>query len=109
MIRRGVVWKLAFTVWALAGVSSAALADVIDGHWCRGASSFTIEGPTIITPGGNRIGGKHTRHSFSYIVPANETGAGTEVAMMLQDEETLRLLRDGVAETEIWRRCKVTS
>jgi len=30
-----------------------ASADVIDGEWCKGTSHFTIDGPNILTPGGN--------------------------------------------------------
>jgi hypothetical protein len=38
-----------------------ASADAIDGEWCKGTSHFTIDGPNILTPGGNRIQGNYTR------------------------------------------------
>ena len=60
-----------------------ASADVIDGEWCMGTSHFTIDGPSILTPGGNRIQGNYTRHSFAYVVPDNEPGAGSEISMLL--------------------------
>ncbi len=90
--------------------SAPALADAIDGEWCLGASHFAIDGPRIRTPGGNRIEGNYSRHGFSYVVPASETGAGGEIDMVLLNEETVSLSRKGQsAAPEIWRRCKPTS
>ncbi len=86
-----------------------ALADKIDGSWCHGASSFTIEGPHIFTPGGDRVVGLYTRHSFTYIIPAGEPEAGSEVRMQLLSEEALQLTRSGAAQSELWQRCNATS
>ncbi len=86
-----------------------ALADKIDGSWCHGASSFTIEGPHIVTPAGSRVVGLYTRHSFAYIIPAGEAEAGSEVRMQLLSEEALQLTRAGAAQSELWQRCNVTS
>jgi hypothetical protein len=87
-----------------------ALADAIDGEWCLGASHFAIQGPSILTPGGNRIEGNYTRHAFAYVVPASEAGAGSQIDMLLLNEETIQLTRKGQASPpEIWRRCKPTS
>ena len=88
---------------------SIARADRIDGEWCHGTSSFMIEGPHIVTPGGSQIQGLYTRHSFTYVVPASEPDAGSEVKMLLLNEEALQLIRAGGAQPEIWQRCKVTS
>ena len=44
----------------------AAHADAIDGEWCLGTSHFAIEGPNILTPGGNRIQGSYSRHGSVY-------------------------------------------
>ena len=87
---------------------TAALADRIDGDWCNALRHFTIAGPTIVTPGGNRIQGQYDRHGFSYVVPANESGAGSEVVMRLINDENAQV-RFGNGEPETWRRCKVTS
>jgi hypothetical protein len=85
-------------------------ADAIDGEWCLGASHFAIAGPSILTPGGNRIEGNYTRHAFAYVVPANEPGAGGQIDMLLLNEETVQLTRKGqTSPPEIWRRCKPTS
>ena len=87
-----------------------ALADAIDGQWCLGPSHFAIEGPNILTPGGNRIQGNYSRHAFAYVVPASEPGAGGEIDMTLLNEETVQLTRKGqTSPPEIWRRCKPTS
>jgi hypothetical protein len=93
----------------LAGVA-AARADVIDGEWCRATSHFIIDGPQIRTPGGQTVEGNYSRHAFRYRVPAPEEGAGSEITMLLLNEETLQLSRPWVAEPpEIWKRCKPTS
>src|ERR1700682_1974259 len=84
-------------VGALCVASSLARADAIDGQWCLGSSHFAIEGPNILTPGGSRIIGNYSRHGFSYVVPANEAGAGTEIVMVLLNEETVQITRSGVA------------
>ena len=95
------------------GISTApmyALADTIDGEWCLGTSHFAINGPSILTPGGNHIQGNYSRHGFVYVVPTNEPGAGVEVNMVLLNEEFVRLTRGERSNApEIWRRCKPTS
>ena len=90
--------------------SSSASADAIDGQWCLGATHFAIDGPSILTPGGNRIQGNYSRHGFAYVVPGNEPGAGSAINMVLLNEETVQLTRQGqTSAPEIWRRCKPTS
>ena len=87
-----------------------ARADAIDGHWCAADGRvMTIEGPRILTPGGNRIGGDYSRHAFAYVVPTGETLAGATIRMILLDEETVRLNPGNGAEDEIWHRCDVIS
>ena len=83
-------------------------ADAIDGQWCLASSHFEISGPNIRTPGGSQITGSYDRHGFTYVVPANEDGAGTQIVMVLLNEETVRLTR-GPPPPETWRRCKRVS
>ena len=45
---------------------------------------MSIRGPDIVTPGGHNIRGDYSRHSFSYVVPAGESGAGETVSMILR-------------------------
>jgi hypothetical protein len=87
---------------------SCACADAIDGQWCLGASHFEITGPNIRTPGGNDITGEYNRHGFRYVVPANEQDAGTQIVMVLLNEETVHLTR-GTSAPETWKRCKPVS
>jgi hypothetical protein len=87
--------------------SGGALADSIDGLWCNKTRTMSIEGPTIITPGGHQITGDYERHYFFYTVPANEPSAGAAVRMQLVNEETVALwIEPGPTEAEVWKRCK---
>jgi hypothetical protein len=86
----------------------AARADVIDGDWCSGdGRHLAIRGSKILTPGGNQITGDYTRHSFNYVIPPNEKDAGQTVAMLLLNEETVRITPRPGAQPEVWLRCKV--
>jgi hypothetical protein len=101
---------------ALAAVllpSGRAWADVIDGDWCatNDGRHLSIKGPEIVTPAGTRMQGDYTRHSFVYVVPRPEPGAGQTVAMQLINEETVNL-RIGAslaaaaqAPVQVWHRC----
>src|SRR5258708_36176455 len=63
------------------------LADVIDGDWCRAdGKRMKIHGPEIVTPGGNQTRGDYTRHSFSYVIPAGEAGAGGNGSVIFLSE-----------------------
>lgn len=96
----------------LTAISATAVrADAIDGDWCFAAQTLNIQGPRIRTPGGTEMTGDYTRHTFNYIVPAQEPGAGTSIAMQLLSEETMTLARIGDKATnpQIWKRCKPIS
>ncbi len=82
------------------------LADVIDGDWCTAdGKRMKIRGPEIVTPGGNPTRGDYTRHSFSYVVPAGEAGAGENSIILLS--EHLAHARQGSDTTpiQVWNRC----
>jgi hypothetical protein len=101
--------RLMLLSWlALVAGAASARADAIDGQWCFGSSHFEINGPKIRTPGGNDIVGNYDRHGFSYVVPANEQGAGAQINMLLLNEETVQLTR-GTSAPETWKRCKPVS
>jgi hypothetical protein len=86
--------------------ATVALADAIDGNWCREAKTMSIRGPDIVTPGGQRAKGEYTRHSFAYVIPAGEPGAGQAVAMILRSEYLLHVREgDKDAPWQEWRRC----
>jgi hypothetical protein len=101
------------TLTAVAGIAlmclsaTAVRADVIDGDWCNSAGKqMIIRGPEIVTPGGKQTRGDYTRHSFDYVVPAGEAGAGEAVSIILRSE-LLALSRQGGADAPLqeWRRC----
>ena len=68
-------------------ISRPALADAIDGDWCRAdGKRMSIRGPVIITPGGRETNGNYTRHFFSYVIPSGEADAGATVSIQLLSE-----------------------
>jgi hypothetical protein len=95
---------------------SPALADSLDGHWCsKDGRRLHIQGPAIVTPGGTSMQGDYQRHSFSYIVPANEPGAGSFIYLQQWSEEMMKSFsgadeasaRQG--EGQVWNRCAPTT
>lgn len=83
-----------------------AFADQIDGDWCfpKDGRNLTIQGEAIVTANGTNTKGDYTRHSFSYVVPDSDPGAGDEIDMRQLNDETMVLQRpDGTEET--WKRC----
>ena len=99
---------LAGIALAACTIGSSARADVIDGNWCGpDGRVFTITGPRIVTPAGTATTGDYSRHSFAYVVPASDPGAGVRITMQLLNETTVRLTAD--RGPEIWHRCDVTS
>ncbi len=97
---------------ALLAIGSNARADAIDGDWCYAAQNLNIQGPQIRTPAGTQAQGNYSRHAFEYVVPVNEAGAGTTVAMQLLGEETMSLTRSPATSPsapEVWKRCRPIS
>ena len=97
----------AFAALLLSGLASHARADAIDGSWCAEPDlRVTINGPTIVTPGGHPLWGDYSRHNFSYTVPQGEPGAGAVIQMRLLSEYTMQS-RSGTDEATVqtWHRC----
>ena len=83
-------------------------ADAIDGDWCRAdGKRMSIQGPQIVTPGGQQTRGDYDRHHFAYVIPVGEAGAGEPVAITLLSEY-LAHARQGKADAPVqeWRRCQ---
>jgi hypothetical protein len=96
----------------IAAAASPAFADKIDGNWCSpDGRHFTIEGPSIVTEDGVRAEGRYSRHAFAYLVPEPSKSAGSQVSMLLINENTVnRWIGDSSsAQIEVWKRCDVTS
>jgi hypothetical protein len=71
----------------LCGSATSSRADAIDGKWCHAdGRRLTIRGPQIATPGGAKMSGDYTRHSFHYVVPPGEPGTGETMSMVLLSE-----------------------
>lgn len=88
-------------------IASPAHADRIDGNWCRGMKHLSIDGPTIVTPGGTKMTGKYDRHGFQYVVPEGEPGAGETITMVQQHEELMQLTSSAKPDTvEDWIPCQ---
>ena len=94
---------------AVLGVSvlltTPALADAIDGAWCREGLRLMISGPAIITAGGTKTQGNYSRHAFSYVAPVSDPGAGGTISMLLLNEDTMQLRASPEASPETWLRC----
>ena len=88
-------------------IAQPAFADAIDGDWCRAdGKRMTIRGPAIVTPGGQPTSGDYTRHSFSYVIPPGEAGAGATVSIQLLGEYLAHARQDVYAAVQEWRRCQ---
>ena len=99
--------NVAGTLVAIVGFSGAALADAIDGDWCgTNGKRMSIRGPAIVTPGGKQASGNYTRHFFSYVIPADETGAGATVEIQLLNEYLAHARQSGEPSVQEWRRCQ---
>lgn len=86
--------------------ASVARADAIDGTWCSADGRFlAIKGPIVVTPGGTPMQGNYERHSFSYVVPEAEPGAGGTVSLVLVNDDTVHLTPRPDAAAEVWLRC----
>ena len=92
---------------AVFGFAVHALADAIDGDWCRtDGKRMSIRGPAIVTPGGQQTTGDYSRHSFSYVIPAGEAGAGATVSIQLLSEYLAHAREAADAPVQEWRRCQ---
>ncbi len=71
---------------------------------------MSIAGPSIVTPGGTRMQGSYTRHSFVYTAPVNEPGGGQEIQMRLLSETAVQV-HSGPPEKppQTWHRCTATT
>jgi hypothetical protein len=91
----------------LISAATPALADAIDGDWCRAdGKRMSIRGPEIVTPGGKQIRGTYDRHFFSYVVPAGEAGAGATVSITLLSEYLAHARTGADPTVQEWRRCQ---
>ncbi len=88
----------------LAGVAPA-WAQGIDGSWCRNDQRLTINGRTIMTPGGSQTQGENGGDMFSWRVPPGEPGAGGFLTLQQLSETEAQIRTSEHAPPQIWRRC----
>jgi hypothetical protein len=114
-MRIRVVFPMAL-VLAISVLSSATAvrADQIDGEWCRANRSLSIDGPRMVTPGGQKIRGEYHRHGFHYIAPDGEHDAGSDITISQLSDDEMQLVRKAPGKPKpgpaaSWHRCRVTS
>ena len=94
-------------------IANPAVADAIDGDWCkRDGSHLRIDGPQIELAPGRLVMGKYDRHAFSYVAPQGDPEAGAEIVFRLRSETEMRRVRDPAAMPEhedLWQRCETIS
>lgn len=106
-MRPGMLYLTGALCAVFLGSAHPALADAIDGDWCRAdGKRMTIRGPAIVTPGGQQISGEYTRHSFSYVIPAGEADAGAAVSIQLLSEYLAHARQGADTQVQEWRRCQ---
>lgn len=109
MIRQGRILWPAVALAACIGATPA-LADAIDGEWCSDdGRHLSIAGPAIVTPGGTRMQGAYTRHSFLYTAPQSEPDGGQEVSMRLLSETVVQIRFGPERPVQTWHRCTETT
>jgi hypothetical protein len=96
----------------MVAMCSTASADQIDGNWCSlDGQRLSIDGPHVITPGGNSLIANYGRHHIDYEIPKGEPRAGDRfTADQLSDDEIRVTIIKGATTTtakpEIWTPCK---
>ncbi|MGE0735261.1 MAG: hypothetical protein AB7G15_13450 [Alphaproteobacteria bacterium] len=109
-MRHGMRLLTAAVCAAVWGYCQPALADAIDGDWCRkDGKHMNIQGPAIVTPGGHKITGDYDRHGFSYVVPPGEPGTGDKVSIQLLGEHLAHARQGADPTVQEWRRCQPVS
>ena len=106
-MRLGMCLLIIVVCAAVFGFVRPAVADAIDGDWCRAdGKRMSIRGPAIITPGGQQTNGNYTRHFFSYVIPSGEAGSGATVTIQLLSDYLAHARQDPEATVQEWRRCQ---
>lgn len=105
---------LAATVILIAATQPA-LADRIDGNWCSPkGQSISVDGPKVITPGGNAVTANYDRHHVDFEIPKGEKNSGDRFsADQLNDDEIsvsiIPASGEGSSKAVIWMPCKPIS
>lgn len=110
--------KLKFFILCLFVVSMGggpAVAEGLDGHWCSpDGQRITVDGPNVITPGGQKTIGAYSNENFYFKLPEKEWHAGSVIWMELKSESTVRVStvsknQNGPPPHGLWKKCDITS
>ncbi len=102
------IWLKAWVMVIVLTVVAAApaSADQIDGNWCHGLLHLSIDGPSIVTPGGIKMTGVYDRHGFQYVVPDGEPDAGATITMVQRHDALMQLTSSLTPDTvQDWSPC----
>ncbi len=92
-----------------------ALADKIDGNWCSAKGrSISVDGSSVVTPGGTAIIANYDRHHVDFVIPDGEPGAGDRFSadQLNHEENSVSILPhsgDDRSTPEIWTMCRPIS
>jgi hypothetical protein len=91
------------------------LADRIDGDWCspRG-QSISVNGPNVVTPGGQTVVANYDRHHVDFEIPEGEPSSGDRFSADQLNHEEISVsivpARDArTGKAVIWTLCKPIS
>ena len=99
----------------LVATTGPSLADKIDGDWCSPAGkTISVDGPRVVTPGGNTVVANYNRHHVDFKIPEGEAGAGGHFSadQLNHEQISVTILASDAVETgqsEIWTPCKPIS
>jgi len=105
--------RLVFGLASLFAMTGPVLADQIDGMWCKPNSNerMTIDGTQVMTPEGNEVTARYTRHAIEYDVPEGERHIGGRIHAEQLDDNRIDVSRSRRVQPEppahdIWTRCE---
>lgn len=96
-------------------VAAAASAASMDGAWCSpDGERMIVDGLRVTTPDGNTVIGEDRGRAFRFTLPDGEFGAGTEIWLELEADDSLRVSRlrndtVGPPPHDSWIRCDPVS
>ncbi len=106
---------LGFCLFFVSIGGKPAFADGLDGTWCSpNGQRISVDGPNVITPGGQQTTGAYSSKNFYFTLPAKEWNAGAVIWMELKSENTARVstvskTQNGPPPHGLWQKCDITS
>lgn len=104
----------AFCLCCLVSLALVAGETGVDGSWCAAdGRRISVDGLSVVTPGGQRATGRYSLRAFTFELPAGEWLAGAEVWMERKGADAVRVStlskgHEGPPPHDLWRRCRIT-